>query len=192
MLSPAVLLCLLALSGDTAETAAAVGAAPPVTMESGPHSTEGAPLLPAGTTFEVELAETLRSDTTPQGYRFAIRLAEPVVRDGVTLVEAGAVGEGEVIDVAKAGMNGRQGKLIIAARRLVLDGQAVQVRGMTAMASGASRVGLATGLTLTLYASPVALFIEGGEIEFPEGMRATVRLTEDFHAPVSGAFNGGN
>lgn len=184
----AILVCVL--------SAGAVGPeaplASPVEAGGSPHQPARTVLLPARTTLEVELAETLRSDTTPLGYRFSIRLAEPVVRDGVTLIEAGAPGEGEVIDVAKAGMSGRQGKLIIAARHLVFEGRPTTVRGMTVMATGTARVGLATGIALTPYAGPVALLIQGGEIEFPTGMRATVRLAQDYHAPLSGDLDGGN
>ncbi len=138
---------------------------------------------PAGTPLEIELVEALSSDSASIGQRFAIRLAEPITVDGVTLVPAGAQGEGEVIDAAGAGISGRQGKLIVAARHLDLGGRQVRIRGMTLMGAGSSRVGLATGIALTPYAGPVALLIRGGEIEMPAGLRATARLAEDLTLP---------
>jgi hypothetical protein len=139
----------------------------------------------AGTQVEVELVDPLSSTTSKLGDRFAIRLAQPISSQGVDLIAPGATGQGEVIDVARAGMGGRQGKLIISARYLDLNGKQVRIRGMTLLASGKSRVDLATGVLLVPYAGVAAVFIQGGEIQIPAGARATVRLAEDLDLPVS-------
>lgn len=140
--------------------------------------------LPAGTPVEVEMAETISSLTSHLADRFSIRLAAPVVRDGVEVVASGAPGQGEVIDVARAGISGKQGKLIISARYLDLNGQQVRVRGLTLMTSGKSRVDLATGVMLVPYVGVASILIKGGEIEIPAGARATVRLAEDVDLPL--------
>jgi len=78
-------------------------------------------------------------------------------------------------------MSGSQGKLIISARYLELNGRQVRIRGMT-MGAGKSHVDLATGVSLV---SPLAsILIRGGVKEFPEGTHATVKLAEDVDLPV--------
>lgn len=141
--------------------------------------------LTAGTPVEVVLVNTLSSDASRVAGRFALRLAAPIVVDGVPVVAEGAPGEGEVIDVARAGMGGKQAKLNIAARFLDLNGQRVRIRGMTLIGSGKSHVDLATGMLLVPFVSLAAPFVRGGEIEIPAGTRATVRLVEDTDLPVA-------
>lgn len=140
--------------------------------------------LPAGTPVEVALVDTLSSRTSRGAGRFALRLAAPIIVDGVRVAAEGAPGEGEVIDVAKAGMGGKQAKLNIAARFLDLNGQRVRIRGMTLVGSGASHVDLATGMLLVPLVGLTTVFVRGGEIEIPAGTRATVRLVEDTDLPV--------
>lgn len=140
--------------------------------------------LAAGTQLQVELVDPLSSATAQLSARFKIRLAEPIFSEGVEIVPAGALGEGEIIDAAKAGMNGREGKLIIAARHLDLNGSRVRVRGMSIMGSGTSRVDLATGLSLVPYVGLITPFIQGGETVMPSGTRATVRLAQDVELTV--------
>jgi hypothetical protein len=132
---------------------------------------------------QVELGETVSSANNHVGDKFAIRLAEPIVIEGATAVPAGAIGQGEVIDAGRAGMAGRQGKLIVAARYLELAGRHVRIRGMTFQVSGESHVDLATGVMLLPYAGIAAGFIEGGEIYLPQGKRATAKLAEDVEIP---------
>ena len=141
--------------------------------------------LPAGTPVEVALVAPLSSSATRVGERFALRLAAPIVQDGVLVASEGAPGGGEVIDVAKAGRGGKQGKLNIAARFLDLNGQRVRIRGMTLIGSGQSQVDLATGMLIVPYGALAAVFIKGGDIEIPAGTRATVRLVEDTDLPAA-------
>jgi hypothetical protein len=145
--------------------------------------------LPAGTELEVELVNGASSKTNALGDRVAIRLAAPIIKDGAVIVAAGALGEVEVIDIAKSGMGGKQGKLIIAARHVDLNGQRVRVRGMSLMASGESQVGMATGALIVPYAAPLVFVIRGGDIEIPAGSRAKVRLAQAYDVPVAGVDN---
>jgi hypothetical protein len=136
----------------------------------------------AGTQLEVELTDQLSSDVSHVGDKFGLRLAEPLVKDGVTLLPAGALGQGEVIDASHSGMSGSQGKLIISARYLDLNGRHVRIRGMT-MGAGKSHVDLATGVSLLPYVGVAAMFIHGGVVQFPAGAHATVKLAEDVDLP---------
>jgi len=185
MLTTALVLCVLAQAElGQVEAGGATTVAPPP-AEPAVSSVPGAVRLAAGAQIEVELVDTLGSSTNKLGDRFKIRLVEPVSSQGQTVIAPGAMGEGEVIDVARAGMGGKQGKLIISARYLDLNGRRVRVRGMTFMTSGKSRVDLATGVLLIPYVGLTAGFIKGGEIEIPAGARATVRLAEDLDLPTN-------
>ena len=135
--------------------------------------------------MQVELAESIGSATSHVGDRFAVRLAEPIVVQGQIVVPAGALGQGEVIDAGRAGMAGKQGKLIVSSRYLDLSGRHVRIRGMTFLAFGKSRVDLATGVLLLPYVGVTAAFIHGGDIALPAGTRATARLAEDVELPPS-------
>jgi hypothetical protein len=135
--------------------------------------------LPAGTELEVELVAPLSSAASHLGDKFALRLVAPISSDGVDVVAAGALGEGEVIDAAPAGMAGRAGKLVLAARRLDLNGDPARIRGLTLMAAGQSRVGLASGVLLLPRVGVAAVLIRGGEVQIPAGARYTVKLAED-------------
>lgn len=169
---------------EPAPAAPAVQEAPPAVAPAVPAAPQTL-RLPAGTQAVVELAAPLSSTTSKLGDRFPIRLAQPISSAGVEVIPAGATGQGEVIDVSRAGMGGRQGKLIVSARYLEFNGRQVRIRGMTLLASGKSRVDLATGVLLVPYAGVAAAFIQGGEIEIPAGARATVKLAEDLELPVS-------
>ncbi len=141
--------------------------------------------LAAGTEVQVELAESVGSATSHVGDRFALRLAEPIMAQGKVALPAGAAGQGEVIDAGRAGMAGKQGKLIVSARYLELAGRHVRIRGMTFVLSGKSRVDLAQGVLLLPYAGVTAALIKGGDITLPAGTRATVKLAEDVELPPS-------
>lgn len=171
-----------ALPAPTAAEAPAE-AAPTVAATTAPAT--GFVTLPAGALVEIELVNALSSATSKLGDRFPIRLAEPIVVDGVVVVPAGALGEGEVIDVTGAGINGKQGKLIISARFLELNGQRVRIRGMSIIATGKSRVDLATGMMLVPYVGLATVFVRGGNIEMPAGTRATAKLAQAVELPIS-------
>lgn len=150
---------------------------------SAPAAPERPLRLAAGSELAVEMAQPLSSATSRLGDRFAFRLVEPVVLDGVEVVAAGATGEGEVIDAAHAGMAGAAGKLVLSARRIDLGGHPARVRGLTLMAAGQRRVGLVSGALLVPYVGVSALLIKGGEVVIPAGTRYTVKLAEDVDFP---------
>lgn len=187
MLIAAILSIALAQAGgadrnpDVAPQVSSPQAAPDLPRQLSPDSNP--PRIPAGTEVQVELTGSVSSATSHVGDKFALRLAEPIVMNGKRVVPAGAIGEGEVIDAARAGMAGRQGKLIVSARYLDLSGRRVRIRGMTFLASGKSHVDLATGVLLLPYVGVTAMLIEGGEIAIPAGTRATAKLAEDVEPP---------
>ncbi len=141
--------------------------------------------IPAGTTILVEFTETLSSRTTQTGQLVGLRLVEPIVIDGRTIVEAGAVGGGEVIDAARSGIGGRSGKLIVSGRYIEIGGQRARIRGLQVVIAGDdnSREAVNT-MILVPYVGWMGGFITGGEIEIPAGTRAQARFAANVVAPT--------
>jgi hypothetical protein len=139
--------------------------------------------IPAGTIIEVELVDPLSSRTSQIGDFFALRLRAPIVVEGREIVNAGAVGAGEVIDADSSGFGGRQGKLIISARYLDIGGQRVRIRGMQLTAVGRDRVNTALAVSMIPYAGIAGIFLSGGEIDLPAGAYGTARLAVDLEIP---------
>lgn len=140
---------------------------------------------PAGTIIAVELTEALSSRSSKIGQMFGLRLAEPIFFEGKELVPAGAVGGGEVVDAHASAFGGRQGRLILSARFLEINGERIGIRGMQLTAAGKDRVNGAIALSMIPYAGVASIFVHGGEVDIPAGARGTARLTAPL-ALVSG------
>lgn len=148
--------------------------------------------IPRLTPIVVELLATLSSETSANGDRFPLRLAQPIVIDGVTVVPAGTLGEGEVVHAKPKGGMGAAGELILTARFLQLEGQQIPLRSMRVGGGADSRIdtvnslGMASAATLPLVAL-VGFFIEGGALSVAEGARATARTAQDMAVPLLAA-----
>jgi len=141
--------------------------------------------IPPGMTVQVEITDALSSRTSQRGDTFALRLVEPIVLNSEVVVPAGAVGGGEVIDAQRSGIGGRQGQLIVAGRFLEINGQQVRLRGMQILGSGEDRSGTSTGVSMIPYVGVVGIFVQGGEIEFQPGVRASARLATEVLVPAA-------
>lgn len=132
--------------------------------------------IPAGTQVELQLLDDVGS-RGKRGDRFRIRLSAPLTEGDAVVVPAGAEGIGEITYAARAGMAGKPGELLLAARYLVVDGRQVRLRAFHLGGSGADRTGGA--LALAFATGPFALFLHGGEIEIPAGATGVAKLAED-------------
>jgi len=191
-------LALLAQAEPTTTTADAQATALPTSppaadpADTPAADTPAAPQIPAtsvklakGAELRIELANGVSSITSKLGDRFPIRLVEPIkASDGTVIVAAGAMGEGEVIDAAPSGMNGQQGKLVISARFLDLNGVRVRIRGMSLIAAGESRVDLSRAVSFVPYVGLASFLIKGGDIQFPTSTPATVKVAADVEVPI--------
>lgn len=177
------------------EITAEVVDAPAIAASGEPEATATEPppppvTIPRLTTLVVELLATLSSETSTQGDHFPIRLFEPIVIDGVTVIPAGTMGEGEVIHAKHKGGMGAAGELIITARFLDVHGQRLPLRSLRVNGDGQSRIdtvnsiAVASAATLPL-ASLVGFFITGGAKTVNEGTVATARTAEDFAVPAA-------
>ena len=141
-------------------------------------------VVPRLTDLVIELMATLSSETSTAGDRFPIRLVEPVMINGETVIPAGTPGEGEVIHAKAKGGMGAAGELIITARSLDLGSQRIPLRSLRVNGDGQSRIdtvnaiGVASAATIPL-ASLVGFFITGGAKTVNEGTIATARTAED-------------
>jgi hypothetical protein len=141
--------------------------------------------LPAMTPIDIEITEALSSKTSQIGQMFGIKLAEPIMLDGTVLIPAGATGQGEVIHAAKARAAGKPGELIIAARYLDLAGTRLPLRSFKyGPTTGLNNVDKAAVVGMVI-ASPLMLFISGGQVDVPAGMRANAKTSVDVLISVS-------
>lgn len=141
--------------------------------------------IPALTPVRLELLAPLGSKISRSGDSFPIRLAEPIVVEGVVLVREGTTGMGEVVHAKKAGGSGSAGELVLAARYLEVCGQRLRLRSMHLSSNGKSRTDTVNALNVASAASPlpVGLFgfmIHGGQVNVPQGTIAEAKTAEIF------------
>lgn len=138
------------------------------------------------TEIEIEILEPLGSKLSTSLDTFKLRLAAPIMIDGIELVPAGTMGAGEVVHAKKAGGMGVAGELVLAARYLDIGDRRVRLRSMKLAGNEAeSRIAAANaiGTAGAATALPVALIgflVKGGQIDVPEGTIATAKIAEDF------------
>lgn len=160
----------------TAVPAAAITATTPAQAPSA-----AGPIVPADTPVWLETVQPLSSAALKRGDAFALRVAEPVVVDGVVVVPAGAACHGEVIHADRSRGGGRAGELLLAARYIEVDGHRIGLRGFRIAATGDQKMGATMGVMLV--GGPLAFFVRGTEIEIPSGTRAQARVA----GPVAAA-----
>ena len=139
----------------------------------------------------IEILAPLGSKTSKSLDSYRIRLAEPILVEGVEVVPAGAEGMGEVVHAKKAGGMGAAGELVLAARWLDIGGSQMRLRSMELLESqqGKSRMDTVNTLNVASAASPlpiglIGFFIGGGNIEIPAGAFASAKLAADFEVPA--------
>lgn len=133
----------------------------------------------------LELVDPLSSKTQKPGDTFAIRLAEPVVVGDKVVLAAGDTGRGEVIDASPAGMGGRGGKLVLAARYIDQDG--VRIRLMAFKLGGAGDSHAVSSLIVSEAVGYIGLVVQGDQIDLPAGTRATAKLAAPVDLPPEAA-----
>jgi hypothetical protein len=135
------------------------------------------PHLAAGTLVDVQVGEPLSSKTATPGQHFAISLAKPILYDGRVVVPAGVTGQGEVIDAHHAGMAGKPGEIILAARFVDDGGVRISLKAMKL-----GMVGRDEGDAAMVMSFAIGLgvaFMQGGEVVIPPGTKATAKLGAD-------------
>lgn len=141
-------------------------------------------MIPALTVVDIDILDNLDSKSSKPGDFFKIRLAEPILIDGRTLVPAGTEGVGQVVHAAKARAAGKAGELILAARYLDFRGTQLKLRSFRyGSSTGKSNVDTAAVVGMAV-ASPLMLVITGGEIKVPAGTRANAKTAFETVLPA--------
>jgi hypothetical protein len=145
---------------------------------------------PAGTVVEVELAEPVSTKTKRAGDSFALRLAQPLVLRNELLLRKGTPGVGTVVTSAGPGFGGKSGKLVLAAQYLQAGGRRIPLQGLQLARHGRNNAMAASAVGLTGMAfAPLGfagLAIHGGNVDLPEGLEATAKLSHDAVLPPLG------
>ena len=84
--------------------------------------------VPEGAEVRVKLGERLSSATSAEGDTFSFVLEEPIELPDGSVVPAGYVGRGEVVQVDKAGMVGKPGQLNVRLEYLKIGSTHVRLR----------------------------------------------------------------
>lgn len=117
------------------------------------------------------------SKTAHSGDKFKLRLAQPVLVGGTTVLPAGTSGVGEVIDAKPGGYAGRPGRLIVAARYLEVEGGRVPLQSFKLGGAGSDNTGAAFGVTLAV--GIVGMAVQGGNVSYAVGTKATAKVAAD-------------
>jgi hypothetical protein len=144
--------------------------------------------IPALTFVDIEIVDPLDSKTNKPNDSFKIKLAEPIEIGGKILVPAGTPGMGEVVHASKARAAGKPGELILAARYLDYNGTRIPLRSFKYGKSvGKNNVDKAAAVAIVV-ASPLALFVVGGQVRIPSGTIANAKTSMDVAIPLSTEF----
>lgn len=168
---------------------------PPAGVASGGGSQPGGPLvevkIPDGTPMELELMSNISSKDAQEGDIINFTVVNPVVVNGVTIIEKGAPARARVAVAKKSGRWGRSGKLGWAMQDVMaVDGSRIALR-MQKQLSGDSKGGtVATGVIVTSLvfwpAAPLWGFKKGKEVTMPAGKRFEAFVHGDTSAKGKG------
>jgi hypothetical protein len=149
-------------------------------------------VLPQGERILIAIDAQLGSKISKAGEMFPIRLAQAVTVNGVEVLPAGIVGEGQVVHAKKAGMAGAAGELILAARYLDYGDRRIELRsfkfieeGDEILSRGTNNVDLASATNVAI--GPLGFFIGGGNTTIEPGTIATAKIRNDEAFDVQGA-----
>lgn len=188
LLSPILALLLQAVIVDRLPSAQALPDAAQVVLLDAEQAADAAPLpsliLPKGHPIIITVDAEIGSKISQSGEVFPIRLVQAVVVDGVEVLPAGIVGEGQVVHAKKGGMAGAAGELVLAARYLDHGGRRIALRsfkfaeeGDEILLRGKDNVGLASATSAVI--GPLGFLIGGGNTIIVPGTIATAKIRED-------------
>ncbi|MDB5483316.1 MAG: hypothetical protein JWO83_4369 [Caulobacteraceae bacterium] len=145
---------------------------------------------PAGAAVQVELAEPVSTRHQKTGDTFNLRLAAPLIVGDRVLLREGTPGVGTVVEASRPGLGGKAAKLVLAAQYLDAHGRRVPLRGLQLARAGRNNAAQASAVGLTgIVFAPlgfIGLAVRGGNVDFPEGERASARLASDVVLPPLG------
>ena len=139
-------------------------------------------VLAAKTPVLLVFVDEVSSKTAVKNAEVRFLLAEDLRVGDAVLVPKGTPATGEIVHVQKAGLGGRGGELIIAARHIDLQGQRIPLRSLKPLAApyaGKNRSDAALAASFVPYAGLMSMFITGGQIVIPAGTEAVASVAAD-------------
>jgi hypothetical protein len=137
--------------------------------------------VPVGTLVSIAIAEQLTSKDRTRGDKFAIQLAAPITVDGRVVAPAGATGQGEVVYAEAAKGGGAPGKLVLAARYIDVGSVRVPLKAFQLASSGENE--FTKMYVASQFIGPAVMFMNGQEVVYPAGVRASAKIAEDVVFP---------
>ena len=119
----------------------------------------------------------MESKAAKSGDYFALRLVQPVVLNGETLVPAGTPGVGQIVHAAPSKGRGQSGELILAVRHLEVGAVIIPLRGLRINIAGIQRH------SLTIVGTAVSHGVTGEDVTVPAGITAIARVAADTAIP---------
>ena len=130
--------------------------------------------IPAGVRVELEMAHTIDSQTTRAGDLVSLRVVNPVVVGGVTVISVGATATARVLRAERNGHFGRAGRITWELKEVTaVDGARVPLSAVGHAVGDSKGAKVAAVMALSVL-SPVALaagFKRGENAVVPEGKR---------------------
>jgi hypothetical protein len=187
---PLIRVCTLALAmlAPTLAPAAVIAAAPRQDAAT-PQQAVPEIKVPAGTKIEVEAAHTVSSKDLKDGDAITFLTILPLIIDGKTVIEKGAIVTARVTKAKKGGSWGRAGQLAFTMQDVVaVDNSRIPLEFAQA-GKGDSKGGtVATGAIVTglifLPAAPLWGFKKGKNAVIPQGKRLEVMIHADVTVKV--------
>lgn len=141
-------------------------------------------ILPKGHPIVITVEREIGSKISQSGEFFPIKLAQSVVIDGIEVLPAGIVGEGQIVHAKKGGMAGAAGELVLAARYLDHGGRRIPLRsfkfieaGDEILTRGKDNVGIASATNAVI--GPLGFLIGGGNTVIAPGTAATAKIRDN-------------
>jgi hypothetical protein len=178
---------VLALLAPTLAPAAVIAAAPrqdSAAPATAPQQEITEIKIPAGTKIEVESAHTVSSKDLKEGEAITFTTILPLIIDGKTVIEKGAIVTARVTKAKKGGSWGRAGQLAFSMQDVVaVDNSRIPLEFAQA-GKGDSKGGtVATGAIVTglvfFPAAPLWGFKKGKNAVIPQGKRLEVMIHAD-------------
>lgn len=119
-------------------------------------------ILPANTVVEIRTVDAVSSRTNKSGDRFMMRVAAPVMMDGIVVIPVDTPVVGEVIHAARSGFGGKAGELSLAAR--YIEHPKGNIRLKSSLGSS-GRDNAAAAVVTTALIGVVGFVVKGGEKE---------------------------
>lgn len=129
--------------------------------------------VPVGTIVDLVFDQTLSANSASLGQSVMLRVSSPVVVNGKTVIAAGTMATGEVVNSSKAGAVGKEGQLGVSIKSVTgVDGTLIPLNG-TKTVVGENHT--TSSVVITLLCCILGLLQQGGKAEIPAG--ASVRAS---------------